>query len=207
MTLPCSCSTNPRPTSMCSPRKRSATSWSNRRGGASASSSRPTCCTTPSGCATASRFSTRARSSQADPPPRSAGTNATWRTHSWSWWVRSRESHMDRLSQGDDRDPARPKDAHRDRAGRIRHPARPDRHLADLDEDRYPGLHDRLHGRCSDRPRRAASATNLKLVPVADPASAAKKQVDIGVAFKPGELDVYYDPSRQGAQIAQTRLE
>jgi sodium transport system permease protein len=51
------------------------------------------------------------------------------------------------------------------------------------------------------------SATNLKLVPVADPASAAKKQVDIGVAFKPGELDVYYDPSRQGAQIAQTRLE
>ena len=44
-------------------------------------------------------------------------------------------------------------------------------------------------------------------MPVADPASAAKKQVDIGVAFKPGELDVYYDPSRQGAQIAQTRLE
>jgi sodium transport system permease protein len=51
------------------------------------------------------------------------------------------------------------------------------------------------------------SATNLKLVPVADPAAAAKKQVDIGVAFKPGEIDLYYDPSRQSAQLAQTRLE
>jgi sodium transport system permease protein len=51
------------------------------------------------------------------------------------------------------------------------------------------------------------SATNLKLVPVADPAAAAKKQVDIGVGFKPGEIDLYYDPSRQSAQIAQTRLE
>jgi sodium transport system permease protein len=51
------------------------------------------------------------------------------------------------------------------------------------------------------------SATNLKLVPVTDPAAAAKKQVDIGIAFKPGEVDVYYDPSRQSAQIAQNRLE
>jgi sodium transport system permease protein len=51
------------------------------------------------------------------------------------------------------------------------------------------------------------SATNLKLVPVADPAAAAKKQVDIGIALKPGEVDVYYDPSRQSAQIAQNRLE
>ena len=51
------------------------------------------------------------------------------------------------------------------------------------------------------------TATNLKLMPVADPAAAAKKQVDIGIAFKPGEADVYYDPSRQSAQIAQNRLE
>ena len=51
------------------------------------------------------------------------------------------------------------------------------------------------------------TATNLKLMPVADPAAAAKKQVDIGIAFEPGEVDVYYDPSRQSAQIAQNRLE
>jgi sodium transport system permease protein len=50
------------------------------------------------------------------------------------------------------------------------------------------------------------SATSLKLVPVSDPAAAAMRQVDIGVAFKPGEIDEYYDPSRQSAQIADTRL-
>jgi sodium transport system permease protein len=49
-------------------------------------------------------------------------------------------------------------------------------------------------------------ATSLKLVPVADPAAAAARQVDIGVAFKAGEIDEYYDPSRQSAQIADTRL-
>jgi sodium transport system permease protein len=49
-------------------------------------------------------------------------------------------------------------------------------------------------------------ATSLKLVPVSDPAAAAAKQVDLGVAFKPGEIDEYYDPSRQSAQIADTRL-
>jgi sodium transport system permease protein len=49
-------------------------------------------------------------------------------------------------------------------------------------------------------------ATSLTLVPVPDPAAAATKQVDIGVAFKPGEIDEYYDPSRQSAQIADTRL-
>jgi len=49
-------------------------------------------------------------------------------------------------------------------------------------------------------------ATSLKLVPVSDPAAAAMRQVDIGVAFKPGEIDEYYDPSRQSAQIADTRL-
>ncbi|HAF21122.1 MAG TPA: hypothetical protein DCK96_15445 [Chloroflexi bacterium] len=50
------------------------------------------------------------------------------------------------------------------------------------------------------------SATSLKLVPVSDPAAAAMRQVDIGVAFKPGEIDEYYDPSRQSAQITDTRL-
>ena len=50
-------------------------------------------------------------------------------------------------------------------------------------------------------------ATNLKLVAVTDPAAAAKQQVDIGVAFGAAEVDEYYDPSRQSAQIAATRLE
>ena len=50
-------------------------------------------------------------------------------------------------------------------------------------------------------------ATLLKLTPVADPAAAAKQQVDLGVAFQSSEIDEYYDPSRQGAQIAATRLE
>jgi sodium transport system permease protein len=50
-------------------------------------------------------------------------------------------------------------------------------------------------------------ATGLKLVPVTDPAVAAKQQVDLGVEFLPGEIDEYYDPSRQGAQIADVRLE
>ena len=51
------------------------------------------------------------------------------------------------------------------------------------------------------------TATSLKLVPVVDPATAAKQQVDLGAAFLPGEIDEYYDPSRQGAQIASVRLE
>jgi sodium transport system permease protein len=50
-------------------------------------------------------------------------------------------------------------------------------------------------------------ATSLKLVAVADPAAAAKQQADLGVAFLPGEIDEYYDPSRQGAQIADIRLQ
>jgi sodium transport system permease protein len=51
-------------------------------------------------------------------------------------------------------------------------------------------------------------ATSLKLEPVADPAAAAKAQVDLGVAFMPGgQIDEYYDPSRQGAQIADVRLQ
>ncbi len=51
------------------------------------------------------------------------------------------------------------------------------------------------------------TATNLKLVQVADPAVAAKQQVDLGVAFKAGEIDEYYDPTRQSAQIADIRLQ
>ena len=51
-------------------------------------------------------------------------------------------------------------------------------------------------------------ATSLKLEPVADPAAAARAQVDLGVAFLPGgRIDEYYDPSRQGAQIADVRLQ
>jgi sodium transport system permease protein len=50
-------------------------------------------------------------------------------------------------------------------------------------------------------------ATGLKLEAVADPAAAAVKQVDLGVEFLPGEIDEYYDPTRQGAQIADVRLQ
>lgn len=50
-------------------------------------------------------------------------------------------------------------------------------------------------------------ATGLKLEAVADPAAAAVKQVDLGVAFLPGEIDEYFDPTRQSAQIADVRLQ
>ena len=50
-------------------------------------------------------------------------------------------------------------------------------------------------------------ATSLNLVPVADPKAAATKDVDLGVAFLPGEIDEYYDPARQSAQIADVRLQ
>ncbi len=50
-------------------------------------------------------------------------------------------------------------------------------------------------------------STSLTLEPVADPAAAAKRQVDLGLAFLPGEVDEYYDPSRQSAQIADIRLQ
>jgi sodium transport system permease protein len=50
-------------------------------------------------------------------------------------------------------------------------------------------------------------ATGLTLEAVADPAAAAVKQVDLGVAFLPGEIDEYYDPTRQSAQIADVRLQ
>jgi len=51
------------------------------------------------------------------------------------------------------------------------------------------------------------TATALKLERVSDPAAAAKKEVDLGVVFQPTQIDEYYDPSRQGAQIADTRLQ
>jgi sodium transport system permease protein len=50
-------------------------------------------------------------------------------------------------------------------------------------------------------------ATGLKLEMVADPAAAATRQVDLGVAFQPNQIDEYYDPTRQSAQIAATRLQ
>jgi sodium transport system permease protein len=51
------------------------------------------------------------------------------------------------------------------------------------------------------------SATGLKLEPVSDPAAAAKQQVDLGVVFQLTQIDEYYDPTRQSAQIADTRLQ
>ncbi|GAC1510091.1 MAG: ABC transporter permease [Candidatus Dormibacteraceae bacterium] len=50
-------------------------------------------------------------------------------------------------------------------------------------------------------------ATGLKLERVADPAAAAKQQVDLGVVFQLAQIDEYYDPTRQSAQIADTRLQ
>ena len=51
------------------------------------------------------------------------------------------------------------------------------------------------------------TATGLKLERVDDPPTAAREQVDIGVVFQPGQIDEYYDPTRQGAQIADVRLQ
>jgi sodium transport system permease protein len=51
------------------------------------------------------------------------------------------------------------------------------------------------------------SATGLQLQKVDDPASAAKKQVDVGLVFSPAGVDEYYDPTRQSAQIADVRLQ
>jgi sodium transport system permease protein len=50
-------------------------------------------------------------------------------------------------------------------------------------------------------------ATALKLEPVADPQTAAVHDVDLGVVFGSGTIDEYYDPSRQSAEIADTRLQ
>jgi sodium transport system permease protein len=51
------------------------------------------------------------------------------------------------------------------------------------------------------------SATGLKLVPVSDPVSAAKRQVDLGVVFTAGRADEYFDPTRQSAQLADVRFQ
>ena len=51
------------------------------------------------------------------------------------------------------------------------------------------------------------SATGLKLVAVDDPASAAKRQVDLGVVFTTSGADEYYDPTRQSAQLADVRFQ
>ena len=50
-------------------------------------------------------------------------------------------------------------------------------------------------------------ATGLNLERVADPAAAAKQEVDLGLAFSPSEVDEYYDPARQSAQIADIRVQ
>jgi sodium transport system permease protein len=51
------------------------------------------------------------------------------------------------------------------------------------------------------------NATGMKLEPVADPAAAAKHQVDIGLAFSSAGIDEYYDPTRQSAQVADVRVQ
>jgi sodium transport system permease protein len=51
------------------------------------------------------------------------------------------------------------------------------------------------------------NATGLKLERVADPAAAAKQQVDIGVVFTPSGIEEYFDPTRQSAQVADVRLQ
>ncbi|HKW06459.1 MAG TPA: ABC transporter permease subunit [Candidatus Dormibacteraeota bacterium] len=51
------------------------------------------------------------------------------------------------------------------------------------------------------------NATGLKLVEVADPAAAAKHQVELGVVFTDKGVDEYYDPTRQSAQLADVRFQ
>ena len=51
------------------------------------------------------------------------------------------------------------------------------------------------------------NATGLKLQPVGDPAAAAKRQVDIGLAFTASGVDEYYDPTRSSSQLAEVRLQ
>ena len=51
------------------------------------------------------------------------------------------------------------------------------------------------------------NATGLKLVEVADPAAAAKHQVELGVVFSDKGVDEYYDPTRQSAQLADVRFQ
>jgi sodium transport system permease protein len=51
------------------------------------------------------------------------------------------------------------------------------------------------------------TSTGLKLKTVDDPAAAARQEVDLGVVFQPTQIDEYFDPARQSAQIAETRLQ
>ena len=51
------------------------------------------------------------------------------------------------------------------------------------------------------------TSTGLKLKQVADPATAAKLEVDLGIAFGASGVDEYYDPTRQSAQIADIRFQ
>ncbi len=51
------------------------------------------------------------------------------------------------------------------------------------------------------------TSTGLRLVQVDDPATAAKSQVDIGVAFTADGAIEYYDPTRQSAQLADVRFQ
>ena len=51
------------------------------------------------------------------------------------------------------------------------------------------------------------NATGLKLVEIADPAAAAKHQVDLGVVFTDKGVEEYYDPTRQSAQLADVRFQ
>ena len=51
------------------------------------------------------------------------------------------------------------------------------------------------------------NATGLKLERVADPAAAAKQQVDLGLVFTPSVIEEYFDPTRQSAQLADVRLQ
>jgi sodium transport system permease protein len=51
------------------------------------------------------------------------------------------------------------------------------------------------------------NATGLKLERVADPAAAAKTEVDLGVVFTASGVEEYFDPTRQSAQIADVRLQ
>jgi sodium transport system permease protein len=51
------------------------------------------------------------------------------------------------------------------------------------------------------------NATGLRLKSVADPATAAKQEVDIGLIFTTTGIDEYYDPTRSSAQLAEVRLQ
>src|SRR5436309_9568544 len=50
-------------------------------------------------------------------------------------------------------------------------------------------------------------STGLKLLRVDDPENAAKREVDVGLAFSASGVDEYFDPTRQSAQIADIRVQ